>query len=161
MLYTFVVIAAEVALKRVSGVMALKTGVMRKRYDVPAVRPVTVADATVLLARANSFQMVPSVETSTLYVVSPVVMAGAVHVRLTDVLLPATLEARTFVTLGLPVVITEVVAWPLVSSAALKLGVMRKRYEVAKVRPVTVALVAIDAVRSKTVQVTPSVDTSI
>ena len=53
MLYIFVVIAADVALKRVSGVMPLKTGVTRKRYEVPAASPVTVADATVLLARAN------------------------------------------------------------------------------------------------------------
>ena len=154
-------IAAEVALKRVSGVIALKTGVTRNRYAVPAVRPVTVADAMVLLARVNSFQVVPSVDTSTLYVARPVVIAGAVHVRLMDVLFPATFEARTLATVGLPVVIAEVIAWPLRSRAALKIGVIRKRYEVAKVRPVTVALVAVDAVRSKANHVVPSVDTSI
>ena len=76
-------------------------------------------------------------------------------------LFPVTFEATTFVTVGLPVVTAEVIPWPLTSRTELILGVMRKRYEVAKVRPVTVALVAVEAVRSKATHVVPSVDTSI
>jgi hypothetical protein len=82
-------------------------------------------------------------------------------VRASEVLLNETFEATTFETIGLPVVITAVVAWPVVSRTALNLGVIRKRYEVPKVSPVTVAFVAVDAVRSKTTHVTPSVETSI
>jgi hypothetical protein len=81
-------------------------------------------------------------------------------VRASEVLLNETFEATTFETVGLPVVITAVVAWPVVSRTALNLGVIRKRYEVPKVSPVTVAFVAVDAVRSNTTHVTPSVETS-
>ncbi len=113
-----------------------------------------------LLARTNSFQVVPSVDTSTLYVESPDVIAGAVQVSASDVLLPEIFEATAFVTVGLPVVTAAVVAWPAISKVALKLGVIRNRYEVPKVSPVTDAEVVVDAVRSKVVQVLPSVDTS-
>ena len=58
--------AVVVALNLVSGVMPVKTGVIRKRYDVPAVSPVTVALVVVLLARTNSLHVVPSVEISIL-----------------------------------------------------------------------------------------------
>ena len=61
-----VVNAAEVELNRVSGAIPVNTGVIRNRYEVPGVSPVTVADVSVLLARTNSFQDVPSVDTSTL-----------------------------------------------------------------------------------------------
>ena len=77
------------------------------------------------------------------------------------VLLKAIFDATTLETVGLPVVMTAVVAWPVVSRTALNLGVIRKRYEVPKVSPVTLADVVIDAVRSKTTHVAPSVETSI
>ena len=91
----------------------------------------------------------------------PVVIAGAFHERAREVLLSAILDATTLVTVGLPVVMAAVVACPAVSRTALNLGVIRKRYEVPKVSPVTVAVVAVDAVRSKTTHVVPSVETSI
>ena len=81
--------------------------------------------------------------------------------RASEVLLNETFEATTFETVGLPVVITAVVAWPVVSRTALNRGVIRKRYDVPKVSPVTLADVVIDAVRSKTTHVAPSVETSI
>ncbi len=61
-----VIKAADVELNRVSGVMPVNTGVTRNRYEVPGVKPVTVAEVSVLLARTNSVQVVPSVDTSTL-----------------------------------------------------------------------------------------------
>jgi hypothetical protein len=91
----------------------------------------------------------------------PVVITGAFHARFIDVLFPITFDAWTFVTTGLPVVTSAVVARPLVSNVALKLGVIRNLNVLPKESPVTVALVAVDAVRWKTTQVIPSLETSI
>ena len=110
MAYKLTVSGAEVALKRISGVIPVNTGVTRNRYEVPGVNPVTVAEFKVLLARTNSVQAVPSVDTSTLYVDSPDVIEGAVHAKASDVLLNAIFEATAFVTVGLPVVAAAVVA---------------------------------------------------
>lgn len=161
MAYRLTVSAVEVALKRVSGVIPVNTGVTRNRYEVPGVSPVTVTDATVLLARTNSDQVVPSVETSTLKFARPDVMADATQVRANEVLLNAIFEATTLDTVGLPVVTAVVVAWPVRSRTVLNRGVIRNRYEVPKVSPVTVADIAVDAVRSNTTHVVPSVETSI
>ncbi len=87
-------------------------------------------------------------------------MAGALQVKAREVLLKATFDAVALVTVGLPVEIAAVVAWPVRSKLALKLGVILNRYDVPKVSPVTVADVAVEAVRSKVVHVVPSVETS-